>query len=59
MTKHPKPVARLDPKGPPALSEVREAVIELARLRNEMAHRQGARPILDKDIRQAIRQGRR
>jgi hypothetical protein len=59
MTKHKKPVARLVPDREHALSEVREAVNELARLRKEMAHRQGARPIPDKDIRQAIHQGRR
>jgi len=57
MTKHQKPVARLVPQRRPASIEVRDAVHELARLRNEIAHRRGARPILDKDIRQAIRQG--
>jgi antitoxin (DNA-binding transcriptional repressor) of toxin-antitoxin stability system len=59
MTKHQKPVARLVSKRRPALSEVREAVNELGRLRNDMAHRPGARPIPDKDIRKAIHQGRR
>jgi hypothetical protein len=58
MTKHKKPVARPVLKDGPALSEVREGVNELARLRAEMANRRGAGPILNKDIRQAIQQGR-
>jgi prevent-host-death family protein len=59
ITKHQKPVARLVPEGRPALSEVREAVSDLASLRDEMARRRGARPLPDKDIREAIRKGRR
>jgi hypothetical protein len=41
------------------LSEVRDAVRQLASLRAEMAHRRGVRPIPDKDIRAAVRKGRR
>jgi prevent-host-death family protein len=59
ITKHQKPVARLIPEGRPALSEVREAVRELASLRDETASRRGARPLADKVIRDAIRNGRR
>jgi prevent-host-death family protein len=59
ITNHQKPVARLVPEGRPALSEVREAVNDLTSLRNEMARRRGARPLPDKDIREAIRKGRR
>ena len=59
ITKHQKPVARLVPEGRPALSAVRDAVNELASLRNEMEHRRGARPISHKDIRDAIHEGRR
>ena len=59
ITKHQKPVARLVPEGRPALSEVREAINELASLRDEMVHRRGSRPLLDKDIRDAIQKGRR
>ena len=59
MTKHEKQVARVVSDRGPALSQLREAIDELARLRNEMAHRRGARPIPDKVIRQAIQQGRR
>jgi len=59
ITKHQKPVARLIPEGRPALSEVRGAVDELAKLRNEMASRRGARPLHNKDIRDAVQKGRR
>ena len=59
ITKHQRPVARLVPEGRPALSEVRDAVRQLASLRAEMAHRRGVRPIPDKDIRAAVRKGRR
>ncbi len=59
MTKHKKLVTRPMPERAPALREVREAVDELARLRKEIALRRGALPILDQDIRKAIRQGHR
>ena len=59
ITKHQKPVARLVPEGRPALSEVRDAVNELAALRDEITHRRGARPLPDEDIREAIQKGRR
>jgi prevent-host-death family protein len=59
ITKHQKPVARLVPEGRPALREIREAVNELASLRDEMANRRGARPLSDKHIREAIQKGRR
>jgi len=59
ITKHQKPVARLIPEGRPALHEIREAVNELARLRDEMASGRRARPLSDKDIREAIQKGRR
>jgi len=58
ITKHQKPVARLIPEGRPALGEVRDAVNELAALRKELAHRRAARPLADKDIREAIQKGR-
>lgn len=59
ITKHQKPVARLVPEGRPALSEVREAVNQLASLRNEMANHRSARPLPDKHIRDAVQKGRR
>ena len=59
ITKHQKPVARLIPEGRPALGEVRDAVNQLASLRNEMASRRGARPIADRHIRDSVKKGRR
>ena len=58
ITKHQKPVARLVPEGRPALSEVRDAVNQLASLRKEMAGRRRARPLQNKDIRDAVQKGR-
>ena len=59
ITRHQKPVARLIPEGRPGLGEIREAVDELKNLRNEVASRRGARPLPDRDIRDAIQKGRR
>jgi len=59
ITRHQKPVARLVPEGRPALSEIRKAVDELKSLRDEMASRRGARPLRDKEIREAVQKGRR
>ncbi|MEO8132102.1 MAG: type II toxin-antitoxin system prevent-host-death family antitoxin, partial [Bryobacteraceae bacterium] len=59
ITKHQKPVARLIPEGRPALGEIRKAVEELRTLRAEIARNRGARPLLDKEIREAIQKGRR
>jgi len=59
ITRHEKPVARIVPEGRPALSEVRQAVGELRALRLEMAKRRGFKPLTDKEIRDAIREGRR
>jgi prevent-host-death family protein len=59
ITKHQKPVARLIPEGGPDLHEIREAVNELASLRDEVANGRRARPLSDNDIREAIQKGRR
>jgi prevent-host-death family protein len=59
ITKNQKPVARLVPEVRPVLHEIRKAVDELAGLRAEMANRRGARPLSDKQIREAIQTGRR
>ena len=56
--KYQKPVSRVIPKGRPPLREIREAVDELASLRDEMANRRGARPLSDRQIREAIQEGR-
>ena len=58
ITRHEKPVARIIPEGRPALTEVRQAVDELRALRQEMAKRRGFKPLTDKEIRDAIEEGR-
>ena len=58
ITKHEKPVARIIPEGRASLAQVRRAVAELRDLRREMAKRPGFKPITDKEIRDAVRQGR-
>lgn len=59
ITRHDKPVARLIPEGRPALSEVRRAADELQALRRAMAQGRGFRPLTDKEIKDAIKEGRR
>lgn len=58
ITRHESPVARIIPEGRPALAEVRQAVTELQALRQEMAQRRGFKPLTDKEIRDAIAEGR-
>jgi prevent-host-death family protein len=58
ITRHEKPVARLIPEGRPSLRQVRGAVSELQTLRQEMARRRGFKPLTEKDIRDAIEEGR-
>ena len=58
ITMHEKPVARLIPEGRPALRQVREAVRDLQALRQQMARRRGFKPLTDKEIRDAIKEGR-
>ena len=59
ITRHEKPVARIVPEGRPALTQVHQAVCELQSLRREMAQRRGFKPLTDKEIRDAIKSGRR
>jgi prevent-host-death family protein len=58
ITRHDRPVARMIPEGRPALAEVRQAVGELQALRREMARRRTFKPLTDKEIRDAIAEGR-
>ena len=58
ITRHEKPVARIIPEGRPALTEVRQAANELQALRQEMVKRRGFKPLTDKEIRDAIKEGR-
>jgi len=58
ITRHDKPVARIVPEGRAALTSVRKAVEEMRALRAEMAKRRGFKPLTDKEIRDAINEGR-
>jgi len=58
ITRHEKPVARIVPEGRPALRQVRQAVDELRALRQEMSRRRGFQPLSDREIREAIQEGR-
>jgi prevent-host-death family protein len=58
ITKHDKPVARIIPEGRPSLAETQEAVSDLRTLRMAMVKRRGFKPLTDKEIRNAINEGR-
>ena len=58
ITRHDKPVARMVPEGRPGLAEIRQAVSDLRTLRKEMAKRRGFKLLTDKEIRNAINEGR-
>lgn len=58
ITRHDKPVARMVPEGRTGLAEIRQAVSDLRTLRKEMAKRRGFKPLTDKEIRNAINEGR-
>lgn len=59
ITRHDKPVARMIPEGRPALAEVRKAAGQLRALREEMAKRRNFKSLSDKEIREAVQEGRR
>lgn len=58
ITKHDRPVARMVPEGRPTLTRVREAVGDIRALRREMLRRRRAALLTDREIRQAVAQGR-
>ena len=58
ITRHDKPVARIIPEGRPTLAGVQQAVTDLRALRQAMEKRRGFKPLTDKEIRDAINQGR-
>jgi len=58
ITRHDKPVARIIPEGRPALADIQQAVSDLRALRKEMSKRRGFKPLTDKEIRDAIDEGR-
>lgn len=59
ITRHDKPVARIVPEGRASNDKVRRAVQELDALREEIARRKGFRPLTDREIKEAINEGRR
>jgi prevent-host-death family protein len=59
ITRHDKPVARIVPEGSESLESVRRAIESMRTRRRRMASRKGFKPITDKEIRDAINEGRR
>ncbi len=59
ITRHDKPIARIVPEGGKSLDSVREAIRSIRENRRRMAQRSGFKPLTDKEIRDAINEGRR
>jgi len=59
ITRHDKPVARIVPEGQKSLESVRRAIQSIRENRERMAQRKGYKPLTDKEIRDAINEGRR
>jgi prevent-host-death family protein len=59
ITRHDKPVARIVPDGDNSRESVRRAIQSIRETRRRMAQRKGFKPITDKEIRDAINEGRR
>ncbi|MGA6982415.1 MAG: type II toxin-antitoxin system prevent-host-death family antitoxin [Candidatus Sulfotelmatobacter sp.] len=59
ITRHDKPVARIIPEGGKSLESVRRAIQSIRQNRDRMAQRKGFKPLTDKEIRDAINEGRR
>ena len=58
ITRHEKAVARLMPEGGPNLAHTRQAVADLRAGRSLMAKRQGFKALSDREIKDAIEEGR-
>jgi prevent-host-death family protein len=58
ITRHDKPVARIIPEGKSRLAEVQAAVRGLRALQQEIGKRKGFKPLSDKEIKDAINEGR-
>jgi prevent-host-death family protein len=58
ITRHDKPVARIVPEGNRRLTQVRAAVQDLRALQQEIGKRSRSKPITDKEIKDAINEGR-
>ena len=59
ITRHDKPVARIVPEGRGSLEGVRRAIHSMRENRRRMAKRKGFKPLTDKEIKDAINEGRR
>jgi prevent-host-death family protein len=59
ITRHDKPVARIVPEGRDSLEAVRRAIQSMRENRRRMAKRKGFKPLTDKEIKDAINEGRR
>ena len=58
ITRHEKAVARLVPEGGPNLARTRQAVADLRAGRSLMAKRPGFKALSDREIKNAIEEGR-
>jgi prevent-host-death family protein len=58
ITKHDKPVARIVPEGDARLAKVQAAVRGLRELQKDIGKRKGFKPLTDKEIKDAINEGR-
>lgn len=54
-----EPVSRVVPEGRSTQAQIRQAVDDLRRLREEIAGRKGITPLTDQEIREAVEAGRR
>ncbi len=59
ITRHEKAVARLVPEGGANLAHTRQAVAALRAARSLMAKRRGFKALADREIKDAIEEGRR
>ncbi|WP_396625103.1 type II toxin-antitoxin system Phd/YefM family antitoxin [Luteitalea sp.] len=60
ITRHDKVVARIVPEGPRSLAQVRQAVLDLNQLRQEIGRRtKGRARLSNAEVRSAIEDGRR
>ena len=59
ITRHDKAVARIIPEGGKSLDSVRQAIQSMRENRRRMAQRKGFKPLSDKEIRDAINEGRK
>jgi prevent-host-death family protein len=59
ITRHEKAVARLVPEGGANLAHTRQVVADLRASRLLMAQRRGFKPLSDREIKDAIEEGRR